>query len=151
MPTDHFQTLTLNIEKLVGDLTEFKQRLELENKLLKTNQLDLLEQSNAVKSDLATAIDNLTQKILLQQPDVFFTKDTSRAFAPNLQKTISKAESLINQCFELNQKNGMIVSALSSINHEFINQLTREPDKVNLYGASGKTQPTDFKKNLGQA
>jgi flagellar biosynthesis/type III secretory pathway chaperone len=146
MPTDHFQTLTLNIEKLVGDLTEFKQRLELENKLLKTNQLDLLEQSNAVKSDLASAIDNLTQKILLQQPDVFFTKDTSGAFAPNLQKTISKAETLINQCFELNQKNGMIVSALSSINHEFINQLTREPDKVNLYGASGKTQPTDFKK-----
>jgi flagellar biosynthesis/type III secretory pathway chaperone len=151
MPTDHFQPLTLNIEKLVGDLTEFKHRLELENNLLKTNQLDLLEQSNSIKSDLASAIDTLTQKILSQYPDVFFNQDPSNPFTPYLQKTISKAESLINQCFELNQKNGMIVSALSSINHEFINQLTREPDKVNLYGASGKTQPSDFKKNLGQA
>ncbi|WP_044409761.1 flagella synthesis protein FlgN [Thiomicrospira microaerophila] len=151
MSSNTTQNLTLNLEKLVDDLTQFKQLLQTEHELLQQSKLDELNALTDTKNQYQIELNTFTKALAADHPGVFLNKDSETITTQtdrHLMKTIDK---LTRECFEINQQNGMILAALENVNTGLIHQLFQAPDNVSLYGASGKTRTSDFRKNLGKA
>lgn len=145
--------LSLQLEQLITDLETFKSLLGKESTLLTQNQISEINKLSVQKQSLADRIDEKTTLVRdqyhLNLSEI--TPQTTRELSPTLQTLTNKIVAISNQCFQLNRKNGIIISALSHLNSELLKQLSPDENKINLYGATGKTEMSDTKKTLGTA
>ncbi|UQB42654.1 flagellar export chaperone FlgN [Thiomicrospira microaerophila] len=145
--------LSLQLEQLMTDLETFKSLLEQESLLLNHNKIPQLNEILLQKQSIADQLDEKIAK--LQDQFSISLIEYSQLPTSNLtsdqHQIINIIINLSNQCFQLNRKNGMIISGLSHLNNELLRQLAPDENNINLYGASGKTKASDTKKTLGTA
>jgi flagellar biosynthesis/type III secretory pathway chaperone len=151
MSLNTIQNLTSKLEMLFDDLNLFKDTLLQESKILQQPNTDELNRLVQAKNNHSQRINTLSKQILDTHPNFFDPEHNHENLTDTESYLSTKIKKLTNECFEINQKNGMILIALDNLNTELIHQIFQPAEQVNLYSASGKTQTNESKKNLGKA
>jgi flagellar biosynthesis/type III secretory pathway chaperone len=155
--TVHPNALTLHLNELFENLTEFHSILENESKQLQQHDIDALVGLLPKKQNLSENINKLVLEIntkfglpsnlndLANHADFSMQPATAQQ---NLVNVIGLAE----DCKNLNMRNGITIQALDNINAQLTNLFTDNTTPVSLYNASGvKKNTSGHKSTLGKA
>lgn len=155
--TVHPHDLTLHLNGLFENLSEFQTTLESESQLLKQHDINALIDLLPKKQVQSENINKLVQQVNTQfnLPSNLNELANHIDFATQPQETkeiLKEIIELAENCKALNMRNGTTIQALDNINAQLTNLFTESSiAPVSLYNASGIKKASGNKATLGKA
>lgn len=147
------EKISSSLNQLLSHLKDFQQSLSAESDILKSSDMQGIDEALATKEQSANQIteafssflasvhiEALSLNELAEKPEI-------QALPDNIQTQLQEVITLSKKCQSMNNSNGMMVRSLSNINQTFLNILKGQDPAAETYGASGKTASSEIKNN----